>query len=301
MNRKIRCYIQNWNCVATDLIDNLDKFGFERVERPIDADKIVIWNDVMSDQIMLIEYAKKKGIPTIVLQHGSKGTSRYYFPFNQPVLADKICVWGQAMKDRLLETGTPEKKIEITGTPLIKHLKPRIEHKEINVVFSPEHWSEEVKENVDTAKELLKLKGVNIFTKIVQEHNLDNYQNPIISDRHSKEHIGIVADLLSKTDLVVGIMEGTFELFAQCLDIPVVIMTDWKPKVISGDDRYLKYDKRLTNAVKQTSLKNLNKTIWQQIKNPNQLKEERKKAVIDEGGINIENPLEEIIKVIKNA
>ncbi len=96
-------------------------------------------------------------------------------------------------------------------------------------------------------------------------------------------------------------MEGTFELLAQSLDIPVVIMKDWKPKKISGDDRYLKYDKRLSVASKEATLETLQETILQQFENPDELKEQRKKEAILEGGVNIENPIEGIVKVIKNV
>ena len=296
----MRLYFENWNNIATDLIDNLDKFGFKRTNF-LEADKIITWNDVMPDQISLIEYARKRNIKVIVLQHGSKGTSRYYSPFNQPVLADKICVWGENMKKRLLEVGTLKEKIAITGTPIFSHLKPNIQHEGINIIFSPEHWEKDIPENRDTANKLRKLKGINIITKILPMHNKWWYDNPIMSDRNDPKHFEIVADILSKADLVVGVMEGTFELLAQSLDIPVVIMKDWKPKSISGDDRYLKYNKRLSFASKETTLETLNETILQQLKNPDELKEQRKQEAIMEGGVNIENPLEEISKVIKNA
>ena len=297
----MRLFIQNWNNIATDLLANLDKFGFKETRDILEADKVITWNDVMPDQIFLIEFAHKRKIPVIVLQHGSKGTSKYYPPFNQKVLVDKICVWGEGMRTRLLEIGTPEAKVEVTGTTIFSHLEPKVKHEGINIIFSPEHWEKDIPENRDTATKLKKLKGVNIFTKILPMHNKWWYDNPILSDRNDPKHFEIIADLLAKTDLVVGIMEGTFELLAQSLDIPIVIMKDWKPKPIGDDDRYLKYSKRLSVASKETTLKDLTSTIEQQLKNPDELKEQRRLEAINEGGINIENPLGNIMKVIKNA
>lgn len=274
---------------------------FEVVDKIEDADKVVLWTDVVSlaQGIVRLAHAYKK--PVIVVQHGRHGSSRYYPPFNEPILADRICVWGERDKKVLIENGHPEKKIFITGTTIFQYLKPRKPHEGINIVFYPEHWDREVSENRKVKNELRKIKGVKIITKLIEGQEPKDYDNPVISNRNNPDHLDICVEVLSTADLVVGIEEGTFGLLAQAMDIPVVIMEEWYPKTFGGDERYYNYWRRISEGSKRTTLGNLNETIKQQLENPDELKKERRIACVQEGGIEIENPLERIKQVIENA
>jgi len=266
------------------------------------AEKVVLWNDVLSFEQGVINLAGKK--PVIVLQHGRKGSSRYFPPFNEQIRADKLLVWGQADKDALVEAGHPEKKIKVCGTTLFKHLKPRKKHEGINVVFSPEHWGGEVKENEKVAKILRRAARKykwNITTKIMEDHDPSLYDNPISTKRADANHIDACADALSIADVVVGISESTFELFAQYMDIPVVIMEEWYPKSFGGDKRYADgYRRVISNGSKRAKFNNLVEAIQSQLENPLELALERSETCYLEGGTNIEDPLtaikNEIIK-----
>jgi hypothetical protein len=247
----------------------------------------------------MVNYAKLLGKPTIVVQHGRRGTSRYYPPFNEPITADKLCVWGERDKKSLVEAGHPTDKIFITGTTIFQHLKGRRSHGRMNIVFCPEHWDRELSENKNVAQELRKLrKGYRITTKIIEGHDPKLYDNPVFSDRSKPDHLEICAEVLSTADLVVSISESTFELMAQYLDIPVVVVEDWFPKTFGGDERYYNYRRVISEAAKRTSLKNLIGTIEQQLGEPQELGGQRKIVAIEEGGANIINPLKEICRVI---
>ncbi len=255
-----------------------------------EADRVVVWTDVTSYERGVLAIAKQRGVPTITVQHGRSGTSRYYPPFNEEITADKLLVFGEADKKALLNAGHPEKKIKVVGTTLFDHLKERKPHEGINIVFSPDHWDTEVEENKLIAKELNKIKGVNIITKLVEINDPKLYKNPVISHRDSANHLAICAEVLSKADIVVSLAEGTFELLAQALDIPVVVMNEWKPKAFGGDERYKQgYRRIISSGSKQSTLKNLRKTIQDQLKNPGELREERKKAIVDEGGYGLDS------------
>lgn len=300
----------NWNNVLTDVEKELEKRGHTIL--PHDgknstlkkADVVVVWNETeLGGWAEMIKNVRKMGKRTVLVQHGRRGTSRIYPPFNEKLVSDAVCVWGENDKVRLMSVGVPEKKIKVCGTPIFKHLKPRKKHKGFNVVFSPEHWDGEVEENLWVADELRKLKRcglkkINIITKGLRNECYEEwYDNLILSDRGADNHFEIIADVLSTADLVVSISESTFELLAESLDIPVVVADVWIPKACAGDDRYKEYHREYSNAVAKVPLSDLNKTIKFHLKKPNTLQKERAEVVRGDGGT-VASPLEEIIKVI---
>ena len=291
----------NHNQVLTDVVPH-----FEITNDINEAEKVVLWQDEIQFGRSVAKLAISKGIPVIVVQHGAGACgerSKYYPPFNIELLANKVCVWSENDKNGLLGLGISPKRIEVTGTTIFSHLKPRVKHKGINIVFCPAHWcAKEIDENKQMAEVLRKIKGVNVITKIIVGHDPSYYDNPVLSYRNNPDHLEICADVLSKADIVVGITEGTFELMAMILDIPVVMADIWEPKVCMGDSRYLGVKQLYTIGSKKIQqLSNLEKAIRDQLKNPDELKDKRKQVTISMGGIDIKNPLERIIKVIKDA
>ncbi|OFW54465.1 MAG: hypothetical protein A2163_07160 [Actinobacteria bacterium RBG_13_35_12] len=301
--------IFRWNNLTFDIEKELEKrghkvFATHRIERKDikNFDVMVGWNESESSGgADYVRYAKLLGMKTVLLQHGRRGSSRIYPPFNEPYLSDKVCVWGQRDYDKFLEIGTPKEKLVITGTPIFQYLK-RFPHKGINIVFSPEHWDIDVDENIIVAAQLRKLKGVNIISKLLKgEHNESYYDNPIVSSRLEEGHLQICAKVLSQADIIVGISESTFELMAEILDIPVVIMDTWIPKSCDKDERYKKYKREYSNACKRTGIEKLNETIYQQLKHPEELRNQRIKVAREEAGIEIENPTKNICDVIEQC
>ena len=263
------------------------KKEFEVAGKIEDCDVVFLWNDVLPTERAVINLARNLGKKTYVIQHGRWGTSRYYPPFNEKIYADKLLVWGDFDRRALVEVGQDPKKIEVVGTTVFSHLKPRVKHKGINIVFFPEHWDKPVVENLQVRDELRKIKGVSIITKLIDSPSHDNqeWDNPIYSNRSDANHLNICAGVLAITDIVIGISESTFGLMAEALDIPVVIMDEWSPKAFGGDMRYTEgYRRIISPAAKRTSLKDLRKTIKQQLDNPDELKAERVRVIIDEGG-----------------
>lgn len=294
----MKLYIQNHNQILSDVIKH-----FDIVDKIEDADRIVLWNDVgyIERGIINLAHAYKKKV--IVIQHGRRGSSRYFPPFNEPLRGDKHLVWGSRDKQALVDAGHPSEKIKVVGTTLFSHLKSKEKHDGINIVFSPEHWDSEVQENRDTAYELRRLakkNNWNIKTKIINGHAKELYDNPVYSDRNTDSHLEIVADVLKTADVVVGISESTFELFAQYLDIPVVIMKEWSPKSCNGDDGYKTYRRVISEASVQATIKTLGKEIQSQIENPRELADARMVVCAEEGGIGV-GGLQKIIEEIKNV
>ena len=283
----------NHNNILSDVIPH-----FEAVTEISKAERIVVWSDQTFLERTVIKQAKERSIPTIVIQHGRSGSSRYYPPFNEPIIADKLLVFGEADKRGLIGAGQDPKKIKVVGTTLFSHLKPHLSHKGTNVVFSPDHWDKEIWENKATMMQLKKLKGIKLTTKIVDGNDPSLYVNPVLTNRDASDHIDKCIEILSTADLLVSISEGTLELLAQAMDIPVVVMEEWRPKIFAGDERYLKdYRRIISPASKRARLKNLNEVIKDQLARPNELQEERKRIVIDEGGYGLDS-LNLIIKEV---
>lgn len=297
----------NWNGVMDDVAVELRKQGHEVDLRGldsggwVDADILVFWNEIESQGWKaLIQTARKAGKKTILIQHGRRGTSRIFPPFNEGLNCEFIMVWGEADKKRLMECGIAEERIFVTGCPLFNKLKPREPHKGKNVVFSLEHWTGEVPENQIVASQLRKLHGVNLITKGLEGESYTNiYDNLILSNRHKPGHFNVVAEVLSTADVVVAISESTFELFAESLNIPVVASTFWIPKAGGGDDRYKDYKRIYSDGCYQIDdFKKLPKAVKRALKKPDEMKEERRQAVIDDGGYDIENPIKRICEAI---
>lgn len=281
------------------VLEELDKH-FEVVHKITDCDLVVLWNDVNPFERGIISLAKALGKKSVVLQHGRKGTSKYYPPFNEKIQADRLLVWGDFDRRSLIGAGQDSSRIRVTGTTILDGLPDRREHEGINIVFCPEHWDTEVEENTKVKKELRKLlykrKDIKITTKIIESHDPANYDNPVQTNRNSDDHLSVCKELLSTADLVVGISESTFELLAQAMDIPVVLMDEWTPKACNGDERYKTYRRVISNGAKRTTLKDLNKTIQSQLETPWELRGFRNMVVEWEGGPR--NAIELIVKEI---
>lgn len=309
MKKKLRIIAFDFNNMLTDVIESLGARGHYLFQGKIsekmvrEADVILLWNETpMGGWDQWVK--NLKGKRTILFQHGRRGTSRIYPPFNEPLKSDLICAWSENDRRRLEKAGVPKEKIKVTGTTIWSHIIQRKAHEGINVIFSPEHWDDmDVAENFIVKAQLEKLKDVKVITKCLRkEHTEGVYPNPVWSDRKSKDHIDICAKVLSTADVVVAVSESTFELMAEIMDIPVVIADIWVPKACDGDERYREYQREYSNACERVKdMSKLNEVIMLTLKYPELLRERRKEIAVLDGGLNIENPLQEIINVIENA
>ena len=289
----MKIYAQDHNNILVDVIKQ-----FEEVELK-DAEVVVLWQDVigLGKGIAKLAHLQKK--PVIVCQHGIHSIVDYCPPLSYPLLADKICVWGPRDKEDLLRIGISKKRIELTGTTIFNHLKPKEKHKGINIIFRPAHWDiRQINENKVVAEALRKIKGINIITKLVETQDPEGFDNPIQSHRDEPGHLEACADVLSKADLVVAVAgDGTFEMMAYFLDIPVVIPDIWSPKFFLNKPSFPMI---YTEACDLVSLSNLEKTIWENLEHPEKKEEERKFVTIQQGGRGLPgNPLDKIVEVIK--
>lgn len=288
----MKFFLWEHNSIFRDIRDKITV-----VDKIEDCDVVLLWNDLYPTERTIISLAKSLGKKTAVMQHGRRGSSRYFPPFNEPITADHLLVWGEDDKDALVKAGHPKKKIKVVGSPILNNL-PKKTNPTGNktIVFCPEHWDRPVIENERVRDELRKLEGYNVITKIIETHNPIDFDNTIQTNRSDKTHLEKCKEILSSCILVVGVSESTFELMAQVMDIPVVIMEEWEPKAFGGDMRYLNYRRVISPASKRATITTLLNVVKQQIENPDELKKERQRIAKSEGGVGI-NTVKELLKL----
>lgn len=308
----MKIFLAHWNSVMLGVHQRLLDEGHEVVtdgqflENPKGIDAGLFWNETtMGNNVKhwreFVEEWNKKKIPTYLYQHGRFGTSRIFPPFNENLLCSKALLWGESDRKRYESVGTSPERIKVVGCPLFQTLIPRVKQDKPTIVFCPEHWGDEVEENLAVAQELRKLGKVNIITKVLKgNHHLPWYDNPIETDRNTPEHLKVVAEVLSKADVIVSVFASTFELLAQSLDIPVVVVDLWRPKACSGDERYRNYERPMAKGVDRVPLKDLNCAVKFALKHPQYNSPDRKKAVLADGG-DFADPIGNIVREVTRA
>ena len=146
-------------------------------------------------------------------------------------------------------------------------------------------------------------KNFRLISKLTTMHDKNLYLGSVsLSNVLGATHIEDCVRLLQQTDLVVGMVESTFQMLAMAMDIPVVICNEWEFKIYGHDQKdYSKCDHIKTDGAVYADLKDLRTTIEQELSNPERLKEERKKTVLRELGDITSDPVKNIIKVIKES
>jgi len=116
----------------------------------------------------------------------------------------------------------------------------------------------------------------------------------------NKSHLSDTMKLLSVTDCVVGIEEGTLQVLAMAMGIPCVMVDGFKYKEYGGVD-YSSVEMIKTKGVRRVNLSELEKTIDEELANPNTLQNERSQIVKDELWDGQTNPIDNIVNVIKEV
>lgn len=292
----------NFNGVLDSLVQYLSFHG-QLEPRWQEADTVVLWQDVVGHMPDLAKAAKSMGKKVYVVEHGLLSINDYIEPLSRPLIADKLLVWGPETKKWLLERSEiPEEKIVVTGTTVFDVFGPKRLHEGKNVLFAPRHWTPDLPENKAIAKELKKLdmKGVTVKSKIIEgEHDFDTYPNAFSTDRQQQNHLKECYRVLSDTDVVVTLGEGTFAALAYYLNIPVISTDDWEQKELLGKI-YTKdiFFEQVSDACNVVPIEKLNKTIKEELNDPTKNEQKRLKFLRDycnyDGGVALENMLEVI-------
>lgn len=207
----MKFYINNLNGVFDDIIPLVDTVDVVEY-----ADKYLLWNDTFIAQkdAHNLGFHKK----AIVMSHCFASCNDYVEPNKGVPVSSKYLVWGE-YDFRLADRAGIGDKTVITGTPIFSHIKPKVKHKGINIVYCPSHDTDDT-----SIAELLASYG-NVFVKLI-DNQKEDYSDKITiikTDRSKPSHIIETFNLLSQADVVVATDRySTFVLFAFAAKVPVV-------------------------------------------------------------------------------
>jgi hypothetical protein len=100
---------------------------FEKTTNLLQADKVLVWNDLVQPCKKIVELAREYGKESIMIEHGMKAVTDYQLDFRdinngmggRPFIADKICVWGNRSKEIMTEVGISEDRVFVVGSPTL--------------------------------------------------------------------------------------------------------------------------------------------------------------------------------------
>jgi hypothetical protein len=140
-----------------------------------------------------------------------------------------------------------------------------------------------------------------LIAKITNIHDKKLYFGDVLQTTPvNKNHLAHTVKLLQSTDCVVGIEEGTFQLLAMALDIPIVMVDGFKYKDYGGID-YSTVEMVKTPAVRRCLINELEKTVDEELANPSALAQERQQVVKSELWDGVGNPTDNILKTIEEV
>ena len=204
---------------------------------------ILLHSEVGPNEKILLQLAKLKKIPTILLQHGLINDSVDCYGHNVcrgvvPIESDHAIVWGKVNEDYFRQIGIPEEKIHTIGTPIYDNLKGlnSIDNREGYVLLATSGPTKEdafdltietIEKNIETIKKIAEIIVSYNKKLIVKLHpSPDEYDPSKILRKINPEieiiKIGNIAELIKKCSLFIVIDETTAILDAHLLRKPVI-------------------------------------------------------------------------------
>ena len=332
-----RIYFKDWNNI---FINIKNKFDLVKDPRDADVLLLWqdVRGDMAELCRINSEYMHK---PVVVVQHGRGATNDYLPPNEFPMQATKFCCWGiddykrlerAGYAHRAVITGSPlvdfiQPRIKHEGyniifSPVItNHEEPdniiaywtlkQIEYKKsIQALMKhrdalKREWNAWIVEPSFATEGTIPYYNINkewrLIAKITDVHDKHLYFGDVVQTSPvNKSHLSDTMKLLSAVDCVVGIEEGTLQLLAMAMGIPCVMVDGFKYTEYGGID-YSSVEMIKTKGVRRVNLPELEKTIDEELVNPNALQQERSQIVKDELWDGQTNPVDNIVNVIKEV
>jgi hypothetical protein len=140
-----------------------------------------------------------------------------------------------------------------------------------------------------------------VAAKLLPWHDKNLYHgNTVIGYQDVMQNNQLVFSLLRNVDMVVGLDEGTTEIFAYGHDVPVVIVDGFTYRQHKPNGRdYVEQDTYRTKAATHVKLENLAEAIEYGLAHPEHKRYERAVVAESELGLSYGNATENIHKFIK--
>ncbi len=283
----------NWNDIIPNMSDVFTVYHHPTEIRYTDA--LIISDDTTFMGVKACKIAKEYGVPSFIVQHGRNAATDYSV-HRKEIIADFFFAWGHEDVEQAVEGGWARDRVIRIGCPaLVDRCTPEPDGK--TVVFAPPHREQEDDVNKRNSEEgmaiwevLHSMDGIHPIAKLLKyEHDFKHYPHEkFITWRLEEGHIKrIYQELLRKTSCVVSPMDGTFELLAYSMDIPVVKLESNCPAASSPAARLVYTIDEIEGAVRDA------------LAHPEWNREERKRIVVERGWSEGDNPKESIARLIK--
>lgn len=291
---------------------------------PVDADTLLVWQDCSGSFKEMIGMSKKFfPKPVYTIQHGRRASRDYDKPLSKPFQSDKFLAWGKWDYDNMTRMGLPA---EIVGCPLNSWIKPKVHHKEKVILFVPVNTGKEEPDNIRVYNELLKIKidkvqqglvanydtlraqwdnekinkhvisdNFTVLAKTLPWHDQKFYTEGVIKGfQDTSKNNKVLFDLLRNVDLVVGLDEGTTELFAVAHDVPVLIVDGFEYRWTEGKTQVPQ-----TPGMTHIALDNLKYAVEEFLAKPELLRKERRALAENEMSLDsIPDPVKRLHEII---
>ena len=233
------------NTLIEIILDSVKSKIFEillakKVLNTYNINSIIINSEKSSTENILMNMAKIKNIPVLLMQHGIIYDSKNSILRNNivgiyPNQSDYAIVWGNLMKKHLISLGYDEKKIKDLGCPIYDNIhSPIIERKKIILVTTSPPMSDfaidlSVNTNLNYEKAIKQIcifcKNNNLDLLFKLHPSLEDNIHEIIKDNSDDAKIissGSVIPLIKKCSLMITFDLSTTILESQLLSKPVI-------------------------------------------------------------------------------
>lgn len=136
--------------------------------------------------------------------------------------------------------------------------------------------------------------------KLTSVHDMHQYQSPLaVTSQGAHNHMEVTADLLANTDVMVCLEEGTMQLLACALDIPVIYVDIFKYGTYGGTQNYDRVEKICTPAVYHTTeLSKVGRLLDRALANPAELRRQRIAVCESDGGAHLGDAVDNVINAL---
>lgn len=336
-----KIYLRDFNNVVSPIAEKLsEEFEFVEDAREADCLVTWqdVRGDMYELAKINSDYMHK---PLVVIQHGRAATNDYLPPNSFKMHATKFCCWGikdyerlerAGYKDRAVITGSPlveyikplephdgkniifvpvismhEEPDNIEAYWVLKNIEIRRSIEKLNKVKNnlKNEWNAWVVEPTSATEGTIPYYNFNkdwrLIAKLTDIHDKKLYFGDVVkTSPNNKMHLIDSIRLMQLSDCVVGIEEGTFQLLAMAMGLPVVMVDGFKYREYGGID-YSSVEMVKTDGVRRVNLSDVEKTIDEELANPDNLKTQRERVVREELYDGSSNPVDNIVNVIKGV
>lgn len=296
----LKACLLNFNDIITPLYSTFEQSELTDITDPLKKpDALITWTDYPRDFKMICLAALQNGVPTFMVQHGRRAMRDYWTHVGEP--ASIACfVWGTKDVEDAIEGKWHPARVFQVGAPWF-HYRPKKQEEKGLVVFDVPHWNIDTIEAKKCWTALKKIPNIRPIAKMIapSEQKRNNYLGEqCLTYRNEPGHIEATFDLIKRASAVVCMMEGTIELMAHSLQVPVIHVKGFKHKELPGTWQGVE-DTLPSKSSLACEIEELPEAIKTVMDNPAINAQEARKRLLEEAGNpDKDTPVESITTII---